>query len=132
MGILEFVGSYFWESPRGDSFVRDTTKYHSLPSSSLFSGPTGYHQPPKTTRLTLPMAPAHQESMNAPIKDIIIDHRPELPVSLPHDVWEESQGLKQEFNVGSLSLLEITQQAAAGVGQDYISSGKEPIAFIRD
>ena len=66
------------------------------------------------------------------VKDIIIDHRPELPVSLPHDVWEESQGLKQEFNVGSLSLLEITQQAAAGVRRDYISSGKEPIAFIRD
>lgn len=66
------------------------------------------------------------------IKDIITDHRPGLPVSLPHDLWEESQGLKQEFNVGSLSLLEITEQAAAGVRRDYISSGKEPIAFIRD
>lgn len=49
------------------------------------------------------------------IRGIITNHRPELPVFLPHDLWKESQDLKQEFNLGSLNLLETTYQCVAGV-----------------
>lgn len=64
------------------------------------------------------------------IKAVITDHQPELPVSLPHDLQEESQGLKQKFYWGSLSLFEITYPSVAEVRWDCISLEKEFLFFI--